>query len=112
MTRPHVMDSEHMVVDQAFDEVEEAPAGEHRAPERPASPGLTGKTRDAKQQTDAGSGQEPGRQVKEPILRHLRFQCSHRLDLTRFRGAHQMVPAEDLVQHDAVKETAEPKPEQ
>jgi hypothetical protein len=49
--------------------------------------------------------------VKKPVLRVLSFQGFHRLDLACVCGAYHVVPAENLMEHNAVSKPAQPQSE-
>ena len=105
MAGKNMMDAEQLMIDQGLDEVEAAPACKHRAHQRSPGPRLPGEARGTKQHRDADYRQDPSGEMEKAILRVLTFQCFDRLDLAGIGRADQMMPAEDLVEHDAVDET-------
>ncbi len=101
-----VMEAEDLVVDDPLDEVEEPPAEQQRAAERTARPRNVRTTRGAPQHRHSGGHEDPCGGVKKPV--------PHHVDLHRYEvdghdpGGQHVVPLQDLVEDDAVDESAEP----
>jgi len=109
-----VVDAEQLMVDEAFDEVKYTPPGEDQSSGTfPCGPMPAGEG--APQQEHSDESHDPGGEVEQPIPQRVVFQRSNggRREGGVFAvvGAH-VVPLEDLVQHDAVDETAESQAEQ
>jgi hypothetical protein len=104
------MDAENLMVDQALDEIEGAPTGDHAAQvERPAGrePSLS----PLGERHDAGTDDEqPRRHVKEPVGHGVDLQPGERGEGVLLDIADHVVPLQDLVQHDSVDEPAQPDP--
>jgi hypothetical protein len=105
-----VVDLEYLVIDQAFHHVENSPADENESEVEPPirrqpslAPGGNGHDRGSKHH-------EPHPQMEESVRECVYFEPRHRVGRI-FRGMTQHVmPLKDLVQDDAIHETAEPKP--
>ena len=111
MAGQDVVHAENLVVDQALDEIERTPAGENGPQEIFAGPRLRLLAGGPKQQNDPTDGEHPNNEMKETVLRDLAFEVVDRIRLARLGRANHVVPAEDLVEDDAVEETAETEPE-
>ena len=104
---PHVVDTEQLVVDQAFDDVEDSPAGEHHpdvgAPwwrqlsPLPRSNGQTQRRHD----------DDPGRKVKEPVRQGVRLESLHRIAGVGIGAGEYVVPLKDLVEDDPIDKASE-----
>src|SRR5215212_1849158 len=107
----HVVDAENLVVDDPFDEVEGAPADDDPARESvprfgPAPRALVAPP----EQPDAASDSEPGEGVEETVGNRVLLQVVHACRREPGASGQHVVPLEDLVEHDAVHEPAEPDP--
>ena len=69
---------------------------------RPVAPRLDGCDR-------ARQEQEPRGYVEEAVSQRVHFEARHGVGRVALDVTHHVVPLEDLVQHDAVDEAAEPK---
>ena len=98
------------MIDHAFDDIEYAPAHEDQpeveAPAgRQASPvprGDRGYRR--------GEQEQPHRQMEEPVRERVDLKAGHRGGRVLRSVAEHVVPLEDLVQDDAIKESTQPQP--
>ena len=106
MPRANVMQAEDLMVDQALDEVEQAPAGEHRRPECATIPRLPLTAR-TKQQHDTDERHDPDEGVEVAVLDILLLKVLDRRGLAGRGLADQVVPTQDLVKDDPVDESAE-----
>jgi hypothetical protein len=101
------MDPEQLVVDQSLDEIEDAPPGQHH-PEvsAPGRRQLPSPPRPHRQERARG-GEEPGRQVEEPVGERVRLEAGDRIAGMVPRVGEQVMPLKDLVENDPVDEPAE-----
>jgi hypothetical protein len=102
-----VMNAKKLVVDDALDQVEDAPPGKHPADQFPTR-GLPRFSPRLPKEPKTESDEDPRSGVEEPVREHVPLQ--------RCRGpavgaGEHVVPLSDLVEHDAVDEPAEPKTE-
>lgn len=111
MTGQEVVKAENLVIDQALDEVERAPACENSPEKSLARPGPRLPASRPEQESDARNGEDPDRQVKETVLRVLALEVLDGRGLAGGRRADHVVPAEDLVEDNAVEEAAKAKAE-
>ena len=99
-----VMDLQDLVVDGAFDQIEEAPAEEDGAEAAPC-PRATRRALDrAPQQNDADGHRGPGEGVEEAVPDHVDLLVDERV-AEHAVGEH-VVQLQDLVKQDAVDEAA------
>lgn len=103
----HVVDAENLVVDQAFHEVEDAPAAEHRPEERAGRAGSIRQSGGTEKPVAAEDGQDQHSEVKIAVLAGLHPGLLQGERLAVGGHADEVMPLEDLVQHDAVKEAAD-----
>jgi hypothetical protein len=106
-----VMDGENLMVDQTFDEVEQAPSEEHRSDQGSARddrppPGRRPEHEQPRQRTDEGQ------RVKETVGERVGLKPDHGARRVITRARQQVVPLQDLVEQDPVKKAAESDPEQ
>ena len=66
----------------------------------------------APEEKQTGQGEEVGCGVKEPVAERVRFQTGDRGGGVGVDVAHHVMPLQDLVEHDAVEEAANPQSEQ
>src|SRR4051812_17285925 len=105
-TRSNVMQVQELMVDQAFDGVEEAPADEHAADERGRAAFLVPRPVRRHQNEHADDRDDPGGRMEDAVTERVQLQV---LDgIGRHRSADHVVPLEDLMQDDAVEESTEP----
>ena len=109
MSRQYVMNSKNLMIDQSFDEIEHAPAAERSSDQCLSTPFSLRLLSGAEEHPDADHRKDPSRKMEKSVLGILSLQRRHGLGLTGFRGADQVMPAQDLVQHDSVEETTEAK---
>ena len=109
MAGQHVVQTENLVVDESFEKVKRTPAGQNGPAENLTRPNLRRPTGGAKQQHDSCDGKNPNGKIEDPVLRDLALQVRNRVWLARLGRANHVMPAEYLVQHDAVKEAAQAK---
>lgn len=109
MSRQYVMNSKNLMIDQSFNEIEHAPAAERSSNQCLSTPFSVRLLSGAEEHSNADHREDPSCQMEESILGILSLQCRHGLGLTGFGGADQVMPAQDLVQHDSIEETTEAK---
>ena len=107
----NVVDAKDLVIHQAFHKVELAPATEHRPKKRSWRAGCIRQTGSAKKPVTAHAGQQINAEMEVAILSGLYLDLIKRKGLAMRRHADQVMPLEDLVQDDAVKETAQTQAE-
>jgi len=109
-----VVDREDVVVDDALDEVEQAPAHQHPSPQRARCPHPAARARDpGVEHAEAREHREPRDGVEQAVPQRVHLQAvdGGRRELpdrdVGGGGAREhVVPLEDLVQQDAVDEAA------
>ena len=102
--------TEQVVVDDALDEVERSPAGEQQPEQRGRASGAPSLPRRHSSPTPAR--RDPGASVEEAVGERVGLQPGDGRRRGGRRCRQQVVPLQDLVQHDAVDEAAEPDAEQ
>ena len=111
MARQNVVNAENLVVDDALHEVERAPTHQHRSGKSLAGPTLRLLMRGTEQQNDARNRENPDGEVKETVLSVLDLHVFDRCGLTSGRRADHVMPAENLVEDNAVEEAAKAEAE-
>jgi len=106
MAGQHVMDAEQLVVADSFHQVEQTPPDKHRTDEHPTRPGSNRLPCRAEEHGCSNQRNEPNGEMKESVLCVLPLQMRNGGRLAMLRNADQVMPAEDLMQHDAIGETA------
>jgi len=105
-----VVYAEDFVVDDALDEVEDAPSDEHPADER-LSRVARAISRGPPEHPQAEDDENPGGGVKEAIGSHVGLHAVQRGRRPAIRTGQHVVPLHDLVKDDAVQKTAQPHAE-
>src|SRR5688500_377203 len=105
------MKAEQLMVNDAFDEVEDAPAREHPAEEH-SSRGVGPVSQRAPEHPQADGGEEPGGDVEEAVRTHVGFHAFQSGCGPAVRAGKHVVPLSDLVENDAVQESSEAESEQ
>jgi hypothetical protein len=107
----HVVEAEDLVVDRALHEVEEPEAEEDRARQELARPADMRVPPGAPEDHEARDGEDVGAGVEDAVPEGVDLQV---LDGVRriARARDEMVPLQQLVQHDAVEEPAEAEAQQ
>jgi hypothetical protein len=106
-----VVAAEQMVVDETLGDVEEPPAEQHPAGEHAARADAHVRPRGPPEEPDADGSEDPRRRVEEPVGEGVRLEPGDgRLRIAALAREH-VVPLQDLVQHDAVHEAAQPDAE-
>ncbi len=111
MTRQNVVNAKKLVIDEALHKIKHTPAREYRSRKGLAGPMLRLMIRGSKQQDDADDGENPHGKVKESVLRVLALHVLDRRCLTSSRRTDHVMPAENLMEDDAIKEAAQAKAE-
>jgi hypothetical protein len=106
------MDAEDLVVDQALDEVEAAPAGEHQSDVGTVGRGDLTVMPGTEHQPRADGHADPRRDVKEAVRERVRFEPGDRRHRMVAGAREQVMPLQELVQDDPVEESAQPDPEE
>lgn len=106
----YMVDTEEVVIDDALDQVEDAPAGEHEAEVEAPVRGQPTLTPRGDRGDRAEEDEEPGRDVEEPVGQRIHLESGdggHRvvLDVT-----DHVVPLEDLVQTIPSMNPPKPRP--
>src|SRR5829696_2184743 len=110
--RANVVDPEDMMVDDAFDEVEHAPADEHPAEERAPVDGPPPLAGAVPEDVETRRHRHPRRGVEEAVRERVRLEAGDgRRGILALAREHVM-PLEDLVENDPVNEPAKPDSEQ
>ena len=103
----YMVDAEDVVIDDPFDEVEEAPADEHPADERAPADRPAPVRGAPPENPDAYSDSNPGGSVKEAVKECVGLEpCDGGGRVVALVGEH-VVPLKDLVKDDAVHESAQ-----
>ena len=95
------------MVDQPLDEIEDTPARERHADLDPPGRRQLAPLPRAQHGRDAAGHEEPGREVEEAVRERVRLEACDGVGGLAARARQQVVPLEDLVQHDPVDEAAE-----
>ena len=106
-----VMEAEQLMIDQAFEKIEETPAAEHRPAQSFAGHWCRRRAAGAKKKPEANDRERPDGEVEKSVLGDLPLESRDRIRRARFGGADQVVPAENLVEHNAVEEAAQAEAE-
>ena len=106
-----VVKAEEVMVNDAFDEVEDAPAREHPAEER-ASRVDGPVSQRVPEHPQADDGEKPGGGVEEAVRAHVGFHAFQSGCGPAVRAGEHVVPLNDLVENDAVHESSEADSEQ
>jgi len=107
-----VVQAENLMVGETLYEVEKATADEHPPEERASADCPPPVSRPSPQKPDADGDCHPRSGMKEAVGERVVFQTPHRGLGVIALAAQQVVPLEDLVEDDAVHETAESDPQQ
>jgi hypothetical protein len=111
-TLADVVQAEDLMVNEALDEVEEAPADEHPSEKRPTADCPPPVRRSSPEKPDADGDRYPRGGMEESIGERVVLQAPNRgLRVIPF-AAQQVVPLEDLVEDDAVHEPPKTDPDQ
>jgi hypothetical protein len=100
-TGSNVMQVQQLMVDQAFDGVEQTPAHQHATDERPCPAFLVAGTVRRHQSEDTGDRHDPRRHVEDPVTERVELQI--REGIGGRPSADHVVPLQDLMQDDAVE---------
>jgi hypothetical protein len=108
---PDMVHLKYVVIDQTFDDIEDAPAHDNEAEVeapvgRQASPAPRGDRGYRR-----GQQEQPHCQMEEPVRECVDFKAGHRGGRVLRSMAEHVVPLQDLVQDDAVKKSTQPQPE-
>ena len=90
VTGKNMVNAKDLMIDEAFDDVEETPAREHSADERFTIPEAISSVARFEKHADSQSSQDPRCEVEEAVLRVLQFKRRHRLHLTRLGRANEI----------------------
>src|SRR5687768_620193 len=101
------MDAEQVVIDGAFDQVEQAPTDQEEPDEGPDRPERGRSPTRPPEEGQPGGGEDVGDCVEEPVGEGLDLRAPNRGRRPAIGAAQQAVPLEDLVEDDAVEEAAE-----
>jgi hypothetical protein len=112
LRRPLVdmMNSEELVVNEAFNYVENAEAHQHRPGQHLARPPEMRFVSIPPHQDQAQSYKDVGAGVKKAIPKCVELQCCRRV--SRIHTAQHMMPLQDLMQHDSIEEATQAQPQQ
>ena len=106
MTRQHMMNSQDLVINEPFHEIEYSPAQEHASTEHAATQSRSFACC-PEEHHDADDGQYPDGQMKISVLRILHLHFGDRQGLAVSRHADHMMPTEDLMEHDPIEKAAQ-----
>lgn len=107
MAGQDVVQAKHLMVNDPLHEVERAPAYEQHSGKSLTGPTLRLMMCGPKKQNDAHDREHPDGQMKKNVLSVLKFQVFDRCGLTSGRRADQVMPAENLMEDNAVKEATQ-----
>jgi hypothetical protein len=105
-----VVETQHLVIHQTLDQVEEAPAQQHLSGERPGGTGQGAREAGTPELDDAGQRDRPGQGVEETVPAHVELHRGERG--RRAHGREHVVPLKDLVEDDAVGKPAQTNAEE
>ena len=96
-----------MMVDDPLDEIEDAPAHEDPAGQRPRCPPRAPRCGQAVAEHSERQTATPRQGMEEPVPQRVPLEAQDTVDGVVGGAGRYMTPVQDLVQHDAVDETAE-----
>jgi len=106
---PHIMQLQDMVINDAFHQVENAPAQQYTSPEQALRAVDVLTLKHFPEQPDADGRREEGEQMKNAIPKHIHTFGQY--GIGRYPVGEHLVPLEDLVQHDTIRKAAKPHAE-
>jgi hypothetical protein len=109
---PDVMKSKDVVIDHAFDDVEEAPTFERESEELPPGPGEVVVAGSAPQEDGRGNEGEDRGQVEQSVGKRVEFEAANGRHWTAGFARQHVVPLKDLVENHAIEQSSEANPEE
>src|SRR5690606_1068604 len=111
VSRPfnHMVQVEHMMVDDPFHKVEKSPPGEHPSQQYAAGWDSAGAAKCFPKKQQPGDGHDPTEQMEDTIPKHVDFQVHRqglRIDAAHriLRGKH-IVELQELMENDPIDKT-------
>jgi len=103
-----VMNAKKLVVDDALDQVEDAPPGKHPADQLPTG-GLPCFSPRLPKEPETEDDKDPGSRVEEPVRKHVPLHPLQGGRRPTVSAGKHVVPLSNLMKHDAVDEPTEPE---